>query len=123
MANPIVHFEIAANDLQRLKQFYSDLFGWSIESMPEMPEYMVVKTTEEGGMGINGGMMKKQMPQHTNVNYVMVPSVADFAKKAQKLGGQVVVPKTPIPKMGYFAVCLDPEGNPIGIWEMDSSAA
>jgi len=33
-----------------------------------------------------------------------------------------VMPKTAVPKMGYFAVCLDPEGNPIGLWEMDPNA-
>ena len=67
--------------------------------------------------------MKRQMPQQTHLNYVMVESVAEYSDNAKKLGGQVVVSKTAIPKMGYFAVCLDPEGNPIGIWEDDKSAA
>jgi predicted enzyme related to lactoylglutathione lyase len=123
MAHPVVHFEIAAEDPGRLKKFYTELFGWSIEPVPGMGEYLMVKTTGDGGPGINGGMMKKQAPQHANTNYVQVESVADYAEKAKKLGGQVVVPKTAIPKMGYFAVCLDPDGNPIGIYEDDPTAA
>ena len=27
----IVHFEIPADDVERSKKFYSDLFGWKIE--------------------------------------------------------------------------------------------
>ena len=68
-------------------------------------------------MGVNGGMMKKMVPNQTPVNYMMVESVDDFSKKTQSLGGKVVVPKTPIPEMGAFAVCLDPEGNAFGIFE------
>ncbi len=123
MAHPVMHFEIAANDPAKLKKFYVDLFGWKIEGSPQMPDYLMVTTAAEGSPGINGGMMKKQMPQQANTNYVMVESVADYAERAKKLGGQVVVPKTAIPNMGYFAVCLDPDGNPIGIFEENKSAA
>lgn len=52
-----------------------------------------------------------------------VESVSDYADKVQQLGGMMVVPKTAIPRMGYFAVALDPEGNPIGLFEMNSAAA
>ena len=123
MAHPVIHFEIAANDPAKLKTFYSGLFGWSIESIPGMPDYMMVKTTEEGGQGIDGGIMRKQMPQQANTNYVMVESVAEYAEKAKKLGAQVIVPKTAVPKMGWFVVCLDPDGIMIGLWEMDPEAA
>ena len=32
----IVHFEIPADDIQRAKTFYANLFGWKIESLPGM---------------------------------------------------------------------------------------
>ena len=121
MAHPVVHFEIPAQDMERLKQFYSQLLGWTFEAAPGMPSYMMI-TTAAKGEGINGGLMKKMMPQQTAINYVMVESVAEYSDKVQQLGGQVVMPKTAVPKMGYLAVCLDPEGNPIGLWEMDPNA-
>ena len=31
--------------------------------------------------------------------------------------GKIVMPKTEIPEMGWFAVALDPEGNGFGIFE------
>jgi predicted enzyme related to lactoylglutathione lyase len=56
-------------------------------------------------------------PDHKPVNYVLVESVDDFSKKIQRLDDKIIVPKTPIPNMGAFAVGLDPEGYPVGIFE------
>jgi hypothetical protein len=122
MAHPVVHFEIPAQDLERLRKFYSELFGWSIKATPQTGDYLMIDTAAKG-VGINGGLITKRHPQQTVINYVMVESVADYAAKVKALGGQVVVPKTAVPTMGYFAVCLDPESNQIGLWEPDSGAA
>lgn len=32
----IVHFEIPADDVERSRKFYTDLFGWKIEKWPGM---------------------------------------------------------------------------------------
>jgi hypothetical protein len=55
-------------------------------------------------------------------DYIDVSSVDEYSTKLEKLGGKVVMQKTPVPGMGYFAVCLDTEGNRFGIWETDSTA-
>jgi predicted enzyme related to lactoylglutathione lyase len=34
---------------------------------------------------------------------------------AEKLGGKVVVPKTVVPGMGFYAFCVDTEHNSFGI--------
>jgi predicted enzyme related to lactoylglutathione lyase len=47
-----------------------------------------------------------------------VESVDDYANKVVKLGGKVVVPKTPVPGMGQFAWVTDTEGNTFALWEM-----
>jgi predicted enzyme related to lactoylglutathione lyase len=71
----IVHFEIPADDLEKLKEFYSLLFGWKIELMPGQIEYYGIYTVplDEKGMplrlGVNGGLMKKQNPDHKAFNY------------------------------------------------------
>jgi predicted enzyme related to lactoylglutathione lyase len=41
----------------------------------------------------------------------------------QQLGGKVHVPKTAVPGMGYFVICLDTENNAFGIWETNESAS
>ena len=123
MAHPSGHFEIPAQDLGRVRRFYTDLLGWDIQAPRGMPDYMLVTTAREGEAGINGGLIQRRAPQQAVTNYAQVESVADYAEKVKQLGGQVVMGKTAVPKMGYFAVCLDPEGNPLGLWEDDPNAA
>ena len=37
MANPIMHFEIPADDIARAKAFYEKTFGWKITAFPMPP--------------------------------------------------------------------------------------
>jgi hypothetical protein len=55
-------------------------------------------------------------------NYIDVKSVDEHSTKVAQLGGKVIIPKKPVPGMGYFAVCLDTENNTFGIWQTDSNA-
>ena len=121
MKHTFVHFELPANDLSRAAKFYRGLFGWKIDETPEFPGYLSVETGEPR-KDLAGGMMARTQPQQGPVNYVGVESVADYAKKAEALGGTVIVPKMPVPGMGYFAQVTDTEGNVFGLWEDDTSA-
>ena len=123
----IVHFEIPAEDIERSKKFYTDLFGWKIERWPGTAanniEYWMINTTDEkGNKALAGGMMKRQMPQQCITNYIDVDSVDEYSSKIEKLGGKIVIPKTPVPGMGLFAVCLDTENNSFAIWESNENA-
>ncbi len=122
----VVHFEIPADDVERAKKFYGGLFGWQIEKLGgnQPVEYWLISNLPESGSmgGIGGGMMKRQMPDQRITIYIEVPSVDDYVEKVKNLGGQVVEPKTAVPEMGYYAVCLDPENNGFGIWEMNPNA-
>jgi uncharacterized protein len=124
----IVHFEIPADDVERSKKFYTDLFGWKIEKWPgsgsggDKEYWMITTTDEKGNKALGGGMMKRQMPQHQNTNFIDVESVDEYSSKVQQLGGKVVVPKMAVPGMGYMAYCLDTENNSFGIWEFNESA-
>ena len=113
----IVHFEVPADDVQRAKTFYSNLFGWKIEGIPGM-DYMVIDTYGAPG----GGMMKRMHPDHKITAYIGVPSVDEYTAKVEKLGGKIIVPKMAAPSMGYFVICMDTENNAFGIWEADHNA-
>ena len=122
----IVHFEIPADDVERSRKFYSDLFGWKFEKWPGMEsgmEYWIINTTDnEGGKAVGGGMMKRQNPQQGITNFIDVTSVDEYSAKVQSLGGKIVAPKQAVPTMGFFAVCLDTENNTFGIWETNQNA-
>lgn len=117
----IVWFEVPADDTARAKNFYNKLFGWKINPLPHMDEYLHMDT---GGADAapDGAIMKRMHPGHTITSYVSVPSVAKFATKIEKLGGSVCKPKTAVPGMGYFAIVNDTEKNTFAIWEMNQKA-
>ena len=122
MDHTIIHFEIPANDVEKIKKFYSDLFDWKIEKLGNMEYYAIttVPMDEKGNLlrpGVNGGLYKKEQPQQQPVNYIYVESVDEYSKKVTDLGGNIVVPKMEVPGMGWFALAQDPEGNMFGIFE------
>src|SRR5206468_3901266 len=120
-AASIAWFEIPVDNPERAKAFYSNLFGWKINPFPGSGDYWHIDT---GGADASpdGALKKRKHPQEPVVNYVSVDSVNKFADKIAKLGGKISMAKTAVPQMGYFAVCQDTEGNPLGIWETDANA-
>jgi predicted enzyme related to lactoylglutathione lyase len=122
MDHTIVHFEIPAYDLEKMRSFYSRIFGWKIEKYGEMDYWTIetVPTDDKGNPtrpGVNGGMMKKQNPDHKAVNYILVESVEEYSRKIEENGGKIIVPKTEVPNIGWWAMALDPEGNQFAIME------
>ncbi len=119
----IVHFEIPANNVEKLRKFYTKLFGWKIEKMPGPMEYWNIETVpvDEQGMpvrpGVNGGMMKRENPEQKQITYIAVESVDEYSKKVKALGGKIIIPKQEVPGVGWWALALDPEGNHFGIFE------
>ena len=78
--------------------------------------------TTSGKLPVNDGMMKRQSPGQSITNYLDVPSVLDHAAQVEKLGGKIIMLKTVVPGMGYFAVCLDTENTPFALWEKNKDA-
>jgi predicted enzyme related to lactoylglutathione lyase len=126
MPNPIVHFEIPADDVARARIFYEKVFGWKIKPLPMPPggpEYYGVTTRKEGEAGINGGLMKRNMPGQPFANYVSVKSIDEFIGRIQAQGGALVMPMQEIaPGMGAFAVFKDTEGNMMGLYQPPAAA-
>jgi len=121
MDHTVVHFEIPANDVEKLRKFYSKLFGWKIEKAPGPVEYWMIGTVpvDEKGMllrpGVNGGMYKKERAENLLVNYISVESIDKSIELVKALGGKVVQGKQEVMGVGWIAVALDPEGNQIAL--------
>jgi uncharacterized protein len=118
----VIHFEIPANDPDKLSDFYKKVFGWKFEKWGGPMEYWMVNTGAEGQPGINGGFLRKQGPVTGTTNTIGVESVDESVKSVKNAGGKVVMDKTPIPTVGYFAYLQDPEGNVFGVMQPDSNA-
>jgi len=112
MGAPVTHFEIISRNGEQMKQFYSKLFGWEINSNNPM-NYGVVPAQ---GRGIGGGVGSPGPDGMMHVTfYAEVPDPQVTLEKAVSMGGSIVVPVTVIPGMVTYALFSDPDGNRVGI--------
>ncbi len=123
MQNPVVHFEIPADNVDRAKSFYSKAFGWDMVAPPGM-DYLMVGTTAVGKDqrpttpgAINGGMLKRQEPVRQVVITISVDNIDASIKQITKLGGKAVGTKVAVGDMGWAAYFSDTEGNVVGLWQ------
>jgi len=123
MDHTLVHFEIPAVDVEKLKQFYEQLFGWKIQEYPGPIDYWTIQTVpvDANGTplrpGVNGGLYRKPEPNIRPLNYCSVESINDCLVRLEKLGGKVISPKQEVPDVGWVAAAVDPEGNPFAFIE------
>lgn len=119
----IVHFEIDAEDPERLVKFYQDAFGWEINKWEGPMEYWLVMTGDQKEAGIDGGFFRVDGEKMGTVNTIDVASAKDAIDRVEASGGSVIRDVQPVPGVGYFAYCADVEGNVFGVMESDESAA
>ncbi len=126
--NPVVHFELPADDQKRAGAFYSGVFGWKITQYgPEMDDYVVVQTdeTDEKGMlketnRINGGIFKRMKPGQGPSVVIAVDDLREAMKKVESAGGKIIGAEKPgepidIPGIGLYISIEDTEGNKVGM--------
>jgi uncharacterized protein len=111
--NTVVHVEVLGADAPRLQKFYSDLFGWGVTLNPIGYGYVPVEP--KAPAKLTGGIGPSPQRQPLVTFYVKVADPAATLKRAQELGGRVVMPPTDVPGGITFARLADPEGNIIGL--------
>ena len=117
--NRVVHFEISANDPEKVIAFYREVFGWQITKWDGPHDYWLVKTGESDRPGIDGAIFKPNEAFNGTVNSINVEDIDEYMEKVNKNGGEVVVDKMMIPGVGYLAYCKDIEGTIFGISQME----
>jgi predicted enzyme related to lactoylglutathione lyase len=119
MAGEIVHFEVPAGDVDRAVAFWSGLFGWEIgPSMSEEFEYRMFQSSP----GQGGAVMASETPGSGLVVYHDTDDIDASIAKVRELGG-TAGEKQPVPTHGWFAACVDTEGNKFSLWQSDPNAA
>jgi predicted enzyme related to lactoylglutathione lyase len=117
----VVHFEIPSDNPEKSADFYKTVFGWQTQKWGDM-DYWLATTGDNTQPGINGAIMKKRDPRQPVTNSIGVKDIDAVMKGIEANGGKMVVPKTPIPTVGYYAYFTDPDGNIMGIMSEDKSA-
>ena len=125
--NPVVHFEMPAEDKERMSGFYTKAFGWQTKQLgPEMGEYVLVTTTE-----VDDKMMPKK-PGEINVGFfqktddkpaqypsvvIQVDDIKESMKKVERAGGKVLGEPMEIPDVGWYVSFFDTEGNRVSMMQ------
>ena len=123
--NPVVHFEMPAENRERMAAFYSTVFGWQSQMLGEdMGNYVTVSTTETDESGrpkmagaINGGFYPKRddMPAQYPSLVIAVNDIHESAREVSQAGGQVLGEPTQIPGVGWYVSFTDTEGNRVSL--------
>ena len=125
--NPVVHFEMPAEDKERMSGFYTKAFGWQTKQLgPEMGEYVLVTTTEVDDKmmpkkpgEINGGFFQKtddKPAQYPSV-VIQVDDIKESMKKVERAGGKVLGEPMEIPDVGWYVSFFDTEGNRVSMMQ------
>jgi predicted enzyme related to lactoylglutathione lyase len=117
MGAPVAFFEVISQTPDRIRDFYTELFGWTTADSGQ-PGYSVVDTgagSEAIGGGIGGTRPGETSGRMTI--YMRVDDLQASLDKAESLGGKTVVPPSPLPgDWGSFAMLADPDGQLVGLW-------
>jgi predicted enzyme related to lactoylglutathione lyase len=119
MGQPVVHFEVIGQDGEKLRGYYSELFGWEIDANNPM-NYGIVQregNTNADGAGIGGGIggpAPGGYPGHVTF-YVEVPDVEEALVKAESLGGKRMMGPDKVTEEVEIGQFQDPEGHVIGV--------
>lgn len=118
--DPVIHFEMPAEDAERVRTFYESAFGWQTTPLgTEADDFVLaftIETDQKTRMpqkrgAINGGFYKKTEPnQHTRLT-ILVEDIREAIKKVQAAGGTLIGEVQEMPGVGLFASFLDTEGN------------
>ena len=110
----IIHFEVTGKDQVALQSYYSDLFGWKLNT--DFPGGYGMTDPSETGLIVGIGAAP-QGPGFVT-GYVTVPDINATLEKAASLGGSVVMPKFSPDGTAQLALVADPEGHVLGLTEV-----
>ena len=123
--NPVVHFEMPAEDRKRMADFYTKVFGWKTQALGEdMGNYVLATTVDSDEIGcpkepgaINGGFFQKtdDKPSQYPSVVIAVEDIKEHMKKVETAGGKVLGEPWDIPGVGLYVSFFDTEGNRVSM--------
>ncbi len=130
--DPVVHFEMPAEDRKRMADFYTKVFGWKTQMLgSDMGDYVLARTTESDETGrpknpgvINGGFFAKsddEPAQYPSV-VIAVEDIREHMKEVEKAGGKILGEPMDIPGVGPYVSFMDTAGNRVSMLQPSRGA-
>jgi len=130
--NPVIHFEMPAEDRKRMADFYAQVFEWRAQMLgPEMGNYVIVITSEVDETGrpkkpgvINGGFFQKtnDRPDQYPSVVIGVDDIRVHMKKVRQAGEEPLGEPMEIPGVGLYLSFRDTEGNRVAMLQPNMPA-
>ena len=116
-----VWYDLMTSDPKGSRAFYTELFGWGVKEV-DMGPGGIYTMVNNGSEPHHGGIAALD-PAHGTPNhwigYVHVDHLDQTLAKATELGAKTLLPATPIPNVGRFAIIADPSGAAIAPMTLD----
>ena len=107
----VVHFELSVPRPEEAAAFYSAVFGWSAQKLPDPVKYWQLRPSTEGGArGIPGGIVQSKTGAARVSITVEVDSLEEAVAKVTRHGGVLVTEPRSVPGYGVHVLCRDPQG-------------
>jgi predicted enzyme related to lactoylglutathione lyase len=110
--------ELMTTDWQAAFDFYSKVFGWSVDYDFDMGEHGIYRIFSTPGQNRAGGMMNLPAgnPAPTAWGfYFRVDGIDAGAERIKAAGGQIIMGPMPVPDGQFVVVGVDPQGAAFGL--------
>lgn len=130
MANFLAHFSINANDIDRARRFYQNVFGWKFQAYGP-PGFFMIETgataKELAMLPVRGSLQQRReivsgVPIRGFECTISVKDVEATVKAAESNGAKIAMPVCTLAGIGRLCFLEDPEGNIVGAMQYDASA-
>jgi predicted enzyme related to lactoylglutathione lyase len=113
--------ELATTDQNSAKNFYTSLFGWTVDDSPMGPgDFYSMFKLNGRDTGAACTLRKEQqeqgVPPHWTL-YIAVNNADEAVVKAGQLGGKVLAPAFDVFEAGRMAAMQDPTGASFCVWQ------
>lgn len=124
MPNNLKSFGITADDVQRARRFYEQVFDWRFEPWGP-PEFYLIHTGNRSDPGVQGLLHKRRDPvQGTGMTgfecTIGVTDIDATMRAVTAAGGQIAMEKFHIPTVGSGCYFHDTEGNFVGAMQYEN---
>ena len=126
MKHQLTHFAIHIEDIDRAKKFYNGVFDWGFNSYGQDDFAQITAGSSGDGPPIGALQSRKYSPIPDKIIgfecTIGVENLDECIDKVLQNGGNLQMPKTTIPFVGYIAKFLDTEGNLFCAMQYDQAA-
>ncbi len=121
--NNLAHFAIHSDDVERTRQFYTEVFDWKFNPYGP-PNFYQIRTGNDDNPGIRGALQERVIdPQDEPIRgfecTISVESLDATMERVIANGGSIVLDKCSIPGVGSLFKFTDTEGNLVVAMQYD----